>query len=492
MPSASLPIRFLSGIASFMFAASACAAPDRATDWRLIEANWPKLSANIQNFARNKSNRSDLDLYYLELWTYDLMRATVSERKTPIRNALLRLYASMLDNLVTVSNYNYYYDPRSRNARISQHPLPRTARLWLNSHQIEDVLNSSQFLFLLAASTRDLLQSRELDNEARGFVNRAVPVIQEHLIRWIKEDKVFQVAGWGCGEGLYDHRKFLEMKLARAFGSSTRLSYCNMVADDDLWIIATTAELIAYQPKLDESLRLNDDDYRDFLEYLHLAVELLRSRTTSKVFPREDGSVVHGLVFDAGAADDHPDSRFSGYSAEACPTADNQGSHDVGWDVSHGSRQPVVFTSLFETKSATGINWPDETVLAGFGRAFAYGVFEGNLDRPRLRNYLDGANGWYRVEERTCTGHRPFGMSMALVYGAWGRYTPFAPEVGPIIDAAHRIVISKDPVDMAFRRDVWDKARYVNGRLTNEDIAASSVSVWTLPLLSTYAIGRRN
>ena len=157
--------------------------------------------------------------------------------------------------------------------------------------------------------------------------------------------------------------------------------------------------------------------------------------------------------------------------------------------MSHGTRQPVVFSSLFETRAVTGVNWPDEAVLAGFGRAFAIGVFEGNLNRPRLRNYLDGSNGWYRVNVETCTGHRPFGLSYALIYGAWGRYVPFAPEVGPIVAAARHILTSDDPADVAFRSDVWDKGRYVDGQLKSEYIAKAGVSVWALPLLSTYASG---
>ena len=475
---------------AFAYAASACAAPDRAADWRLIESNWPRLFKHMQDFSRAQANKTNLHLYYLELWTYDLMRAAIAEHKIPIRNALFELYESALKELVTASRYKYFYDPRSGHQRVSEHPLPKSTRLWVNEDQEEVELYSSQFLFLLASTTYDLVRSGQLDEEAQEFVNHAVPVVQEHLLRWIKGDKIFQVAGWGCGFGLYDHREFIEMKRRRAFASRERLSYCNMVTDVDLFVIGTTAELIAAHAALDGSLRLGDRDYEDLRDYLRGAARLLSDRTTPKSFRREDGSMAEGLVFDPGAADDHEDSYFSLYSVEACPSAAERGSKGVGWDVSHGARQPVVFSSLFETRALTGVDWPDGAVLAGFGRAFAYGVFEGNLNRPRLRNYLDGSNGWYRANERTCTGYRPFGLSYALIYGAWGRYVPFAPEVGPIVAAAHHILTSDDPADVAFRFDVWDRARYVDGRLKNDNIAKAKVSVWTLPILSTHAVGR--
>ncbi len=443
----------------------------------------------MQDFSRAHANKTNLHLYYLELWTYDLMRAAIAEHKISIRNALIKLYESALNDLVTASSYKYFYDPRSNHQRVSQHPLPKSARLWVNEDQVEVELYSSQFVFLLASTTHNLLQSGRLDEEAQEFVNRAAPVVQEHLLRWIKGDKIFQVAGWGCGFGLYDHRAFIDMKRRRAFASPERQSYCNMVTDVDLWIIGATAELIAAQTALDESLRLGDRDYDDLRDYLRGAVGLLSDRTTPKSFRREDGSTAEGLVFDAGAADDHEDSHFSLYSVEACPSAAERRSKGVGWDVSHGTRQPVVFSSLFETRAVTGVNWPDEAVLAGFGRAFANGVFEGDFNRPRLRNYLDGSNGWYRANEGTCTGYRPFGLSYALISGAWGRYVPFAPEVAPIVAAARHILISDDPADVAFRSDVWDKAQYVDGRLKSDNIATAKVSVWALPLLSTHAIG---
>ena len=255
-------LRLVVAYLAFAYASTACAAPDRTADWRLIESNWPKIIKHMQDFSRAHANKTNDHLYYLELWTYDLMRAAIAEHKIPICNALLKLYESALNDLVTASSYKYFYDPRSNDQRVSEHPLPKNARLWVNEDGTEVVLNSSQFLFLLASTTRNLLQSGRLDEEAQEFIHRAAPVVQEHLLRWVKGDKIFQVAGWGCGFGLYDHRAFLDMKRRRAFASPERLSYCNSVQDDDLWIIGATAELIAAQAALDESLRLGDRDYR--------------------------------------------------------------------------------------------------------------------------------------------------------------------------------------------------------------------------------------
>lgn len=473
---------------AFSSAASATE-PERATDWQLINSNWPRLVQTLKNFAHDSERKHSTDhLYYFELWTYDLMRAAIAEEQRAIRDQLLSLYVSVFDDLVTVSSYKYYYDPRSDEQRLSEHPLPSATRLWLNQDGIEDVLDSSQFIFLLAATTRHLLQSDDQSQETQNFVKSAAPLVRDHLLRWILRDKVFQVRGWQCGHGLYDHRSFLELKRRRSFASPEHLSYCNMVSDTDLWIIGATAETIAVQAALEPDQRFSTADNSALRNYLRVATELLADRTTSKTFPRSSGAPVDGLVFDAGANDDHDDSLYAAFSEEQCPPNERRAAHGVGWDVSHGTRQPVVFSALLDTKDRTGVGWPDEAVLAGFGRAFAFGVFEGNLKKPRLRNYMDGSNGWYRVDEKHCSGYRPFGMSYALIFGAWGRYTPYATEVGKIVEAAREILTSKDSADTTFRLTVWDRPRYINGRPQNEGMANPSVSVWSLPLLSTYAI----
>ncbi len=115
------------------------------------------------------------------------------------------------------------------------------------------------------------MQSGQLDERAREFIARAILVAQEHLLRWIKGDRIFQAAGWGCGSSLYDLRAFLQKKLRREFASPKELSYCNAVLDTGLWIIASTAELMAAQLLLDEALRLNERDREELKDYLRAA-----------------------------------------------------------------------------------------------------------------------------------------------------------------------------------------------------------------------------
>lgn len=479
----------MAGLSIALATMASAGTPDRAADWRLITSNWPRLIQTLENFRRDSERKHSTDhLYYLELWTYDLMRAAISERQLAVRDGLLSIYGRALDDLVSVSSYKYYYDPRTDEQRVSEHPLPAATRLWLNQDGIEDVLDSSQFLFLLAATTRHLLQSADQNQQTQDFVRRAAPVVQDHLLRWVLSDKVFQVTGWQCGHGLYNHRAFLELKRSRSFASEDHISYCNMVQDTDLWIIAATAELIAAQASLEPNLKLSIADNSALRDYLHIATALLAERTTPKTFQPTSGTSVEGLVFDAGANDDHEDSWYGSFSVDGCPIQDSSRPRGLGWDVSHGTRQPVVFSALFETREATQVSWPDEAVLGGFGRAFASGVFDGDLARPRLRNYLDGSNGWYKADAKTCSGFRPFGMSYALIFGAWGRYTPYAPEIAAIVGAARHILTSREPADITLRLTVWDRPRYLDGRPKNEGMADPPVSVWSLPLLSTYAI----
>jgi hypothetical protein len=469
--------------------AAAQDAPNRDEDWRAIEARWPQLMAYMKAYIKANARRSNIDLYHVELWTYDLMRAAIEEKRFDIRDDLLGLYTSQFESLVEVSTYKYLYDPRAWPfGRTTVRPLPAKTRLWLNDNGLEEVLASSQFLYLISSTARLLSQAGQTDGPAGAFVSQAIPIVQSHALRWVRDDAVFEVTGWGCGAGLYNHRDFLRKKRERAFSSPKSLSYCNMTQDFDLWVIALVAELVAAQSFLDPSLRMEKRNLDDLKAYLREAGDLMRERISSRTFKRPDGSIVEGLVYEAGAFRDHEVDRFANYEGSSCPR-DDAPAVGVGWDVSHGTRQPVVFSALYELRPLTGMTWPDKEALAGFGRAFAYGVFEGDLSRPRLRNFLDGSNGWYQGDAKTCTGFPPFSLSEALPYGAWGRYTPFAPEVGPIVMSARRLLSSAVPDDVTFRKNVWDKARFVDGQLHQNEYVNGELSVWMLPLLSTYAIG---
>jgi hypothetical protein len=472
-------------VATTLQPASALEFFDEAERQTEIENLWKATRPKIEAYVDDPAKRAvGLDLYYLQMWTNELALYAIRRRITSIRDPLLVLCDKEIDRLVHATNYVFSYDPRAGVATRASLPLSRPTDLWLTAEGVESTLNSSQFVFHLASIARALMEARQLDEPTvRRVFDRIHATVAAHLTRWIltTEDRVFQMRGWGCQRGMYNHRELLEQKRLRAF---REVRYCNALTDIDTWIIAAAAEFVATHRLSPEAAPLDRETADALAAYVREAIALLAKRTQVRKFYKADQGQFLGAVLDPGAYDDYPDHWFAGYTGDAYPSAKNAGPSGAGWDSSHGGRQVSVLLSLYETRGATGAHWPDTATLAAFARAFAFAVFEGDLKHPRLRNFLDGSNGWYKVNLRERRGYPPFGLTQALLYIPWGRYAAFEPEVGRIVSAVWRIVESDDQEDVDFRSRAFESPKEMGG--TGVPTAAvRGASVVLFPLLTT-------
>ena len=102
---------------------------------------------------------------------------------------------------------------------------------------------------------------------------------------------------------------------------------------------------------------------------------------------------------------------------------------NVGWDISHARRWVGVFDTLrrFHDLSNTAID--ADAVTRGLANQFAWGVWNHDSDDPKFTNFMDGTNGWYRVNysNRSNFGYAPFGLTDSAVssgYGMWCELVP--------------------------------------------------------------------
>jgi hypothetical protein len=461
---------------------------DEAARRAEIERTWAGSRQEIEAFVNDPDNRAAGEgRYYLQMWTNDLVRYAISKRIVAIRDPLLALYDKEFDTLTHATDYVFAYDPRAFGVSRARLALAQPADLWVSPNGEELVLSSSQFVWHLASVSRALIEANQASEPVvRPFLARALAVVTAHLKRWALSDKdrIFQRRGYGSQYGMYNHREFVQQLRLRAFSGA---SYSNAITDIDTWIIAAAAELIAAHRLLPGVAPLDNAAATALAVYVREATAMLSERSQSQSLYKPDGTPVSGLVFDPGGFDGHPDHRFAGYSGAEFPTAEKAGPSGASWDSSHGGRQPSVFPSLYETRGATGAAWPDAGAIAAFARSFAFAVFEGDLKRPRLRNFLDGSNGWYRADLAKHLGYPPFGLTCALLYMPWGRYAAFEPAIAPIVAAAWRIVASDDPQDVAFRNRMFETPRE-NGGSGVPDASVRGASQWLFPLLAAYPL----
>lgn len=164
------------------------------------------------------------------------------------------------------------------------------------------------------------------------------------------------------------------------------------MTDMELWMIADAADLMQASLAAPE-LSVVDDGSKGLLAQAVLnGTGLMQARchhTTAL-----DGADV--LSAFAGDYDDHSDYAFTSYSGPSVPTVPQQ-QRGLSWDVEHSYRLPIIFRTLYETRDATGAQFPALQDLVALGNTYVHLAFDGDWKMPDFNNFLDGNNGWFRV-----------------------------------------------------------------------------------------------
>jgi hypothetical protein len=179
---------------------------------------------------------------------------------------------------------------------------------------------------------------------------------------------------------------------ATGYRPAAPLRFESAMTDMELWMVASSAEVLAADQAAPE-LNILDGTTR---EKLHTAVTagvaLMQTRCHHMTAP--DGADV--LSAFAGDYDDHPDYAYAGNLGAAQPAAPAPGI-GLGWDSSHAYRFPVIFRSLYETQSATGVTFPSKSDLVALGNTYVHLAYDGNQQLPGFSSFIDGWDGWYGV-----------------------------------------------------------------------------------------------
>jgi hypothetical protein len=430
-------------------------------------------------------------LYSTQRLTNGLFAAAVKHGRTDLLDSLVELYLVPSEYLQEADTYNYYNLPGG-DGRVTEGPLPEPTRMWLGTDSegvsgTESTLNVSQFLFLISSSIASIQTLPDRTPAMERLVETYWPVLIEHYRRWIFDKPgPFQVRGWGCADGNFNHSEFVDAKLARSLGDSK--SYCNAVLDRDMWIISGVAEALASGLPIEPELRAR------FHDYAIRGVALIESRTEPTELRDFEGRSVQGRVFDPGAWRDHPDSAFAGYTGETFPTEDDRRltADDLGWDFSHATRYVEVFGSLYLRRDILDTDFPSRQTLEGFANQVAYAIFNGDLEMPLFANFFDGTNGWFRVNYSGREGfaYAPYDLSASMIYGSYGLWSEFNPDLVRIMHALWTMITSDRPDVVQHRTEHYEQRFYYEYERSGSDIFDLNGSSRLLPFLSSFPIPR--
>lgn len=94
------------------------------------------------------------------------------------------------------------------------------------------------------------------------------------------------------------------------------------------------------------------------------------------------------------------------------------------WDISH-ARRLVQIAETLDALDLLPSDLSGAELKKGLARQIAYRVFNGTLDEPSFANYLDGTDGWYRVNyvNRVGFGYAPGQLSTSVINGGYCRWS---------------------------------------------------------------------
>lgn len=431
-------------------------------DWQkdaIIDKEWKKIRESYLQYAKS-SIGNPANLYNVQILLSAFAQYAYERNHAPWMYDLMNIYLESGIPAATVATSLKFYYPDISGSAVEREkvlPISRPMKVWAYPDTgAENVINSSQFLYpvtmaLLWIAKNDLYNKNDLSKRFfDAYYNLA---LRDHLQRWIFNRDIpvgsFQLRGWGCANGSYSHAQHLRNLLKRAYGTSK--TYCNALLDMDLFILENTAHLLSiYKLKSGSpEVTMTAAEYEELVAHLKLGMDVVQSRLTYAMVNDPNGAAKEVAYFSLGDFDGHPDHAYAGDTDGTFPGWDKVGtaprrkprpSTKTGWDISHGRRLVNLTWTLRETNPSLQVISPvlQGRIEAGFANLMAYKVFNGSLSEPKFTNYMDGTNGWYRVNysSRPGFGYAPWSMSASFIDAGYGAWDVANPEIGEIMNKA--------------------------------------------------------
>jgi hypothetical protein len=228
----------------------------------------------------------------------------------------------------------------------------------------------------------------------------------------------------------------------------------------ELWLVADAAEVLGADAAAPE-LAILDSTTRPQLQQAVLAgVSLMQARCHHMV--ATDGADV--LSAFAGDYDDHSSTEYAGDTGPQMPTAPNP-MDGLEWDVSDAYRFPIVFRSVYETQSATGVTFPTPNDLVALANSYVHRAFTGNWQLPIFNNFMDGWNGWDCFDPTIPFGWPPYQYCNSMQsppdcnsHGAmvgWGQLDFVNPELAALTQSLVSLAYDDSPATLSFKNQYY-------------------------------------
>ena len=434
---------------------------------------WNQAKISIETSIRMLKD-SPIELYSIGSESYNLLYYAFNKENTPLINELLQLYMQTLPYVEKRELYTIYnLNEKQEKSSIR---LKNSIYVWSNKQGAEELISSAQFLFVVSFAFNKItaIPSKKRTITMHDFIKKFSPILSSHYQRWVigieergKRRKVasFGRRGWGCKDnrGEYIYARTLKQRIEELGKKSYHgASYCNVIADPSLLIISGLGYYLAGTKNQHRSYTIQNEK---ILETFFIKSIETVSQQFKKSYVKNKSIAI--LSFQDGAWYGHPDYYYSDYNGSIFPKKENRKSHfSVGRDVAHTSRIVYLLEMLVENKNKFKIEFPTENEMKMFTNAFFYKVFNQNFQQPLFKNYMDGSNGWFRVnyESKKGYGYPPYSIgSDGVLLGGYPRLAKYNKGLENIFQTLFKKFNSLNKKDRAFIHQFYEKSIWTEG-----------------------------
>ncbi len=399
--------------------------PREETRWQVVGRLWSAsgryVSRAVDQSLATGSFAQAADL--IQGYTNDALREAIRTGRDGLAEEMLELWRKPFSTLQMRDRYLAYY--LTPGQPVSEARLDGPEEMWVEPSGVEAELYPA--IYLAGATDVALAIAQRSPGERTEamtrFSRRIARLAVSHYKRWsFGPPHTWQVRGWGCDASGLDLVEFTRRRMDRSLGNG-RAAYCVAPTDLDMLLVIGISNLLQTAEIAPELVPLTPHDRERFGSLLRLQAQFMASRLAWGTAVDARGRTVTVVDFDPGSWARHPDWSHAADEELRFPTSKPSPKDGVGRDISHGWRIAWMALTLASHPQAVAGTADWSAVVDALARQVAAKVLDTTASVPRFRNYLDGSNGWYRVDYsgRKGFGYPPYGLSRTFLESPWAR-----------------------------------------------------------------------
>ena len=440
-----------------------------------ISKLWKVAKPSIESSIKTVK-KSPIELYFIGAETYNLLNYAFYKKDYLLVDELLQLYLKTVP-FIKKRKSCYIYDLNEKEEK-SKKELKEPIYIWENSAETEELIPTAQFLFVISFAFNKIshLPKAKQTIVMNQFIYKFSPILSSHYKRWMlgveerdKKGKVgfFSRRGWGCKDKKdnYIYARTLTTSIKELGENNYHgASYCNVIADPSLLIISGLGYYLGGIYNQGSNYTISNQD--SLIIAFKQSIKEISKKFSIRTRKNSKNKEIKLLSFQYGAWFGHPDYDYSGYTEQRFPDKYNKNAiKNIGVDTAHGTRILYLLEMLLNNKQYFDISFPTQTDMQMFTNNFLYNIFNRDFNKPLFKNYIDGSNGWFRVnyDSREGYGYAPFQIgSSGAMLGGYAKLAKYNREVEKIFSMLVDKLNSKSKQNQDFIKEFYQNAIWMN------------------------------